>query len=83
MAGSTAGDGMKITIDLKASLNSQVRVENYRSIYKPWEGGTVERISIHIRYDGVPYVIYDVRLHRLSRGYPMFLHVGDDGIEPR
>lgn len=73
---------MKITVNLKAAVNDVVRVENYRSIYKPWEEGTVERIAIHIRYSD-PYVIYDVRLHRLSRsGNPMFLYVGDEGIEP-
>jgi len=73
---------MKITVDLKASLNDQVRVENYRSIYKPWEEGTVESIAIHIRYTPEPYVIYRVRLKRLSQsGFPMFLFVGDDGIE--
>ena len=74
---------MKITINLKASLHEVVRVENYRSSYKPWEGGTVESIAIHIRYMPEPYVIYRVCLKRLSQsGFPMFLFVGDDGIDP-
>ena len=74
---------MKITVDLKASLNDIVSVENYRSIHKPWELGRVERIDIHIRYTGDPYVIYNVRLHRRSRlDHPMFLYVGDDQIAP-
>jgi hypothetical protein len=73
----------QVIITLKAKEGDRVLVENYRSIYKPWELGTVKRIEARIYRDGSYYVNYDVILDRKnSKGQYMWLYVLDDGIKP-
>lgn len=55
-----------ITIDLVAAVGDRVLVENYKSKYKPWEPGTVFRVSASVYRDGSYHVSYDVRLDRVT-----------------
>lgn len=66
-------------------------VRNYRCKPAKWEEGLVTRVSAGFDKGGKYYVTYDVLLERTTEGRskmypdggaPIFLYVGDDGIEP-
>ena len=73
---------VKISIDFVAKVGDKVRVENYRSSLRPWEGATVCDVMAHIYADGHHRVSYRVLLHRRSiNDTCMHLQVGQEQIE--
>ena len=72
----------RVIVELEAIEGDRVVVENYRSIYKPWEGGKVLHVEARFTPVAEAWVSYRVRLNRLSeRGNPIDLYVGHDSIE--
>lgn len=74
---------VKIESLVKCLAGAAVMVSNYRTKAGTWERGTVLDVEIHLRNDGSPRNVYRVKLDRLSTmGNAVFLHVGDDKINP-
>lgn len=77
----------QVTICLPAVEGDRVLVENYKSIRKPWETGTVTRVEIAVYRDGRCHIGYSVRLDRKTpqtarNPYPraLSLYVSVDSI---
>lgn len=79
-----------IKVNVKVMEGEDCIVLNYRAKPKQWEHGVVTRVGAGINKDGSYSVSYDVKLDRRTTGRsrmfpdggaPIFLHVGDDGIE--
>lgn len=72
------------TITIKAPIanrGEKVMVQNYRSIYKPWELGTVRCLAYENSFGEFRWR-YDVGLDRKSaKGKLLLLYVGDNSIE--
>lgn len=72
-----------IKTTVKCLEGAPVNVRNYRMKPARWEPGVVMDVEIHVRKDATTSNIYRVRVDRLAAsGNPVFLHVGDDAINP-
>lgn len=80
-----------IEVKVKVMEGKGCIVKNYRRKPAEWENGTVRHVAAHIRPDGTYGVTYSVLLDRRTTGRsrmfpdggaPIFLHVGDEAIEP-
>lgn len=74
---------VQIKTTVKCLEGAPVNVKNYRMKPAKWETGVVMDVEIHVRKDGTTSNVYRVRLDRMSAlNNPVFLHVGDDAINP-
>ena len=80
----------KITIEPKALTNHKCMALNYKKRPARWEEGTVRGVEVGVSSDGSYSISYRVLLDRRTTGRsrmfrdggaPIFITVGDDGIQ--